>query len=81
MIPRVRKWRVALRDPSGRMLASVIVDAPNKRFAKWHARDAFGYAAWHDSCSVSVTAICRKCGSAHVPNCRLTPREAYEARQ
>ncbi len=55
-IPRVRAWRVTLYTETG-PIASVVVDAPTARFARWHARDAFGFALWREAVRASVRPV------------------------
>ena len=60
-IPKVRKWRVTLRDAQGRETARAVVDAPNKRFARWAARDVFGWHACY--CAAGLTVALEREGA------------------
>jgi hypothetical protein len=66
-IPQVRRWRVRyyLNDL---LLAEIVVDAPNKMFAKWSARDrAMSVGHWE-----------RVYGADRV-TCTLAPRETIRS--
>ena len=39
MIPRSRLWKVSLRDATDTLIGSVVVYAPNRRFARWNGID------------------------------------------
>jgi hypothetical protein len=44
MIPQVRTWRVRFYDGST-IIADILIDTINKRFARWLANERNGYPA------------------------------------
>jgi len=53
---RLKKWKITLYS-SEKCDTIIFVDAPNRMFARWNARDVVGHMAWMEADKITCSVV------------------------